>query len=317
MTKRQDIDRSGLTLILMGGWTAEADVSRNSGMACYDSAIRKGWTAECLEVERDIAQQLITRKPTRVFNALHGQMGEDGNIQGLLNLLEIPYTHSGVLASAIAMDKPATKAALSPHGIRFPDDLNITIDGDVMCIGHPNQPKFNAPVVIKPRNDGSSIGVMLIEDCTKLPPYSTWIQNPEQSAPQLMAEPMIPGRELTVAVLNGQPLTVTEITQSNHFYDYEAKYASGGSQHQLPADVPDHVAEQAMAWAALAHNVLGCRGVSRSDFRWDDDKDKLYMLEINTQPGMTATSLVPEQTAYCGTSMDDLVDQLLEAAQCD
>ena len=317
MTKRQDIDRSGLTLILMGGWTAEAEVSRNSGKACYDSAIRKGWTAECLEVERDIAQQLITRKPARVFNALHGQMGEDGNIQGLLNLLEIPYTHSGVLASAIAMDKPATKAALSPHGIRFPDDLNITIDGDVMCIGHPNQPKFNAPVVIKPRNDGSSIGVMLIEDCTKLPPYSTWIQNPEQSAPQLMAEPMIPGRELTVAVLNGQPLTVTEITQSNHFYDYEAKYASGGSQHQLPADVPDHVAEQAMAWAALAHNVLGCRGVSRSDFRWDDDKDKLYMLEINTQPGMTATSLVPEQTAYCGTSIDDLVDQLLEAAQCD
>ena len=268
-------------------------------------------------MERDIAQQLITRKPARVFNALHGQMGEDGNIQGLLNLLKIPYTHSGVLASAIAMDKPATKAALRPHGIRFPNDLTITIDGDVMCIGHPNQPKFNAPVVIKPRNDGSSIGVMLIEDCTKLPPYSTWIQNPEQSAPQLMAEPMIPGRELTVAVLNGQPLTVTEITQSNHFYDYEAKYASGGSQHQLPADVPDHVAEQAMAWAALAHNVLGCRGVSRSDFRWDDDKDKLYMLEINTQPGMTATSLVPEQTAYCGTSMDDLVDQLLEAAQCD
>ena len=317
MTNRQDIDRSGLTLILMGGWTAEAEVSRNSGKACYDSAIRKGWTAECLEVERDIAQQLITRKPARVFNALHGQMGEDGNIQGLLNLLEIPYTHSGVLASAIAMDKPATKAALSPHGIRFPDDLTITIDGDVMCIGHPNQPKFNAPVVIKPRNDGSSIGVMLIEDCTKLPPYSTWIQNPKQSAPQLMAEPMIPGRELTVAVLNGQPLTVTEITQSNHFYDYEAKYASGGSQHQLPADVPDHVTEQAMVWAALAHNVLGCRGVSRSDFRWDDDKDKLYMLEINTQPGMTATSLVPEQTAYCGTSMDDLVDQLLEAAQCD
>lgn len=309
-------DRSGLTLILMGGWTAEADVSRNSGKACYESALRKDWQAECLEVERDIAAQLIARKPARVFNALHGQIGEDGNIQGLLNLLQIPYTHSGVLASAIAMDKPSTKAALRPYGIRFPDDLTIVINGDDMIIqnqGDNNQ----GPVVIKPRNDGSSIGVMLIEDSSKLPPYSIWRQNPSQTAPQLMAEPMIPGRELTVAVLNGQPLTVTEITQSNTFYDYEAKYASGGSQHQLPADVPEQVARQAMAWAALAHDKLGCRGVSRSDFRWDDAKDDLYMLEINTQPGMTATSLVPEQTAYCGTSMDDLVDQLLEAAQCD
>ena len=304
-------DRSGLTLILMGGWTAEAEVSRHSGKACYESAIRKGWTAECLEVDRDIASQLIARKPKRVFNALHGQMGEDGNIQGLLNLLEIPYTHSGVLASAIAMDKPSTKAALKPHGIRFPDDLELTLSGDTMMVQQSGQ-DYQGPVVIKPRNDGSSIGVMLVEDCADLPPYSTW-----PGAPLLMAEPLIPGRELTVAVLNGKPLTVTEITQSNVFYDYEAKYASGGSQHQLPADVPDHVADQAMAWAALAHHTLGCRGVSRSDFRWDDEKDALYMLEINTQPGMTATSLVPEQTAFCGTSMDALVDQLLEAAQCD
>ena len=304
-------DRSGLTLILMGGWTAEAEVSRHSGKACYESAIRKGWTAECLEVDRDIASQLIARKPARVFNALHGQMGEDGNTQGLLNLLEIPYTHSGVLASAIAMDKPSTKAALKPHGIRFPDDLELILSGNTMIVQQSGQ-DYQGPVVIKPRNDGSSIGVMLVEDCADLPPYSTW-----PGAPLLMAEPLIPGRELTVAVLNGKPLTVTEITQSNVFYDYEAKYASGGSQHQLPADVPDHVADQAMAWAALAHHTLGCRGVSRSDFRWDDEKDALYMLEINTQPGMTATSLVPEQTAYCGTSMDALVDQLLEAAQCD
>ena len=299
-------DRSGLTLILMGGWTAEAEVSRNSGRACFESATRKGWTAECLEVERDIAAQLIAKKPARVFNALHGQMGEDGNIQGLLNLLEIPYTHSGVLASAIAMDKPATKSALRPYGIRFPDDLPLEVDGDEMRLDH------DGAVVIKPRNDGSSIGVMLIEDTSYLPPYSTW-----PAAPELMAEPMIPGRELTVAVLDDQPLMVTEITQNNVFYDYEAKYASGGSQHQLPANIPDHVADEAKAWAAKAHQVLGCRGVSRSDFRWDDGQDCLYMLEINTQPGMTATSLVPEQTAYCGTSMDDLVDQLLEAARCD
>jgi D-alanine-D-alanine ligase len=299
-------DRSGLTLILMGGWTAESDVSRSSGKACCESALRMGWQAECLEVDRNIAATLIERKPKRVFNALHGQIGEDGNIQGLLNLLNIPYTHSGLLASAIAMDKPTTKAVLRPHGIQFPDDLTMVFNGDDIRID------YDGPVVIKPCNDGSSIGVMLIEDTNNIPGYSTW-----PGAPALMAEPMIPGRELTVAVLNGEALTVTEITQQNQFYDYEAKYAAGGSKHQLPADVPQDVADQVMAWAATAHDVLRCRGVSRSDFRWNPDKNEIYMLEINTQPGMTSTSLVPEQTAYCGTSMDELIDLLLEAAQCD
>ncbi|MCE2516850.1 MAG: D-alanine--D-alanine ligase [Alphaproteobacteria bacterium] len=302
----RDIDRSGKTLILMGGWTAEAEVSRNSAAACLKSALKIGWDAECLEVTRHLAADLIAAKPARVFNALHGQMGEDGNVQGLLNLMEIPYTHSGLLASAIAMDKPATKNALRHLGIRFPDDLDFTINDDDIHVDH------DGPVVIKPRNDGSSIGVVITSSADEIPSYSTWPEGTD-----LMAEPMIPGRELTVAVLEGEPLTVTEITQGNAFYDYQAKYETGGSQHQLPADIPDDIFDQVMLWSSLAHRGLGCRGVSRSDFRWNDRSGEVFMLEINTQPGMTATSLVPEQAAYLGTSMDELVDQLLEVAQCD
>lgn len=298
--------KDGLTLILMGGWNAEADVSRNSGAACLKAARDAGWNAEALEVTKTIAEDLIRLKPERVFNALHGQMGEDGNIQGMLNLLDIPYTHSGLLASAIAMDKPATKAALADTDIAFPETLPLTINDDALDLDH------EGGVVIKPRNDGSSIGVHISPDGTDLPPYSFW---PEGTA--LMAEPMIPGRELTVAVLEGEPLTVTEITQSNDFYDYQAKYADGGSQHHLPADVPEDVFDTVMLWASLAHRHLGCRGVSRSDFRWNDATGEIFMLEINTQPGMTATSLVPEQAGHIGIPMDELVNQLLEAAQCD
>ena len=301
MTSRDD-----LTLVLMGGWTHEADVSRNSGLACHEAAKSAGWNAEMLEVDRDLPRILLEKQPARVFNALHGQVGEDGNIQGLLNLMQIPYTHSGLLASAIAMDKPATKNALTPLGIIFPDDLALSIDGDMLVV------ESDGPVVVKPRNDGSSVGVVLAENTDDLPPFSTWPEGTD-----LMAEPLIPGRELTVAVLDGEPLTVTEISQSNRFYDYEAKYSDGGSNHELPARVPAAVADLCMEWSSLAHRGLGCRGVSRADFRWDDKNDRLYMLEINTQPGMTRTSLVPEQAAYCGIPMVELVSGLLEAAQCD
>ncbi len=308
------IDRTGKTLILMGGWTAEAEVSRASGKACYEAAIAMGWNAECLEVTRNIAADLLAIKPARIFNALHGQMGEDGNIQGLLNLLGIPYTHSGLLASSIAMSKLATKDALKPLGIRFPETLPISIKGDCITAKH------NAPIILKPFNDGSSIGVVFAETDADIPPYSSWA-----GSPKLMAEPMIKGREITAAVLTGErggersseALTVTEITQDNDFYNYQAKYEIGGSQHQIPADIPKHVFNQAMNWAKTAHDALDCRGVSRSDFRWDDEKDQLYMLEINTQPGMTETSLVPEQAAYKGINMGELVTLLLEAAQCD
>ncbi len=304
------IDRLGKTLILMGGWTAEADVSRASGKACYEAAIAMGWTVECLEVTRDIAADLLAIKPARIFNALHGQMGEDGNIQGLLNLLNIPYTHSGLLASSIAMSKLATKDALKPLGIRFPETLPLSIKNDRITVEH------NAPIIIKPFNDGSSIGVVFAENDSDIPPYSSWA-----NSPKLMAEPMIKGREITAAVLTGElgneALTVTEITQDNDFYNYQAKYEIGGSKHQIPADIPTHIFSQAMDWAKAAHDALDCRGVSRSDFRWDDESDQLYMLEINTQPGMTQTSLVPEQAAYKGINMGELVTLLLEGAQCD
>jgi D-alanine-D-alanine ligase len=295
-----------LTLVLIGGWTAEAEVSRASGKACHKAACDDGWNAEMLEVERNLPEQLLRRRPSRIFNALHGQMGEDGNIQGMLNLMQIPYTHSGLLASAIAMDKPAAKNALSPLGIRFPDDVDFVIDDDKLLID------YDDPIVIKPRNDGSSVGVVLAESPDDIPPYGTWAESTD-----LMIEKLIPGRELTVAVLEGEPLTVTEISQSNRFYDYEAKYNQGGSSHELPAKIPGHVADLCMQWASMAHDGLGCRGVSRSDFRWNDEDDILYMLEINTQPGMTTTSLVPEQAAYCDISMVSLVTTLLEAAQCD
>ena len=296
-----------LTLVLNGGWTAEAEVSRDSGRACLAAAREDGWNAESLEVERDLPAKLLELKPARVFNALHGRMGEDGNVQGLLNLMDIPYTHSGLLASAIAMDKPASKDALTPLGIRFPKDIDFRVQDDRIEI-----PGNDGPVVVKPRNDGSSVGVVISEDQSGIPPASTWPGDTE-----LMVERFIPGRELTVAVFEGEPLTVTEITQSNQFYDYEAKYSEGGSSHQLPAEVPAEVFDCCMEWAGLAHRSLGCRGVSRSDFRWNDETDDLLMLEVNTQPGMTGTSLVPEQAAWCGIGMPELVTRLLEAAQCD
>ena len=295
-----------LTLVLMGGWTAEAEVSRNSGKACLDAAREAGWNAEGLEVGRDLPARLLELGPGRVFNALHGQMGEDGNVQGLLNMMDIPYTHSGLLASAIAMDKPASKTALAPLGIRFPEDIEFSVDGGRI------EPAEGGPVVVKPRNDGSSVGVAIAADAGAIPPVGNWPDGTE-----LMVERFVPGRELTVAVLEAGPLTVTEITQSNEFYDYEAKYSDGGSSHQLPADVPGDIFERCMEWAGLAHQGLGCRGVSRSDFRWDDGSGDLFMLEINTQPGMTGTSLVPEQAAHKGIAMPELVTTLLEAARCD
>jgi D-alanine-D-alanine ligase len=298
---------SGLTAFLMGGWTDEAEVSRNTAKACFDAAIAAGWDCELIEVDRDIANRLMQIRPARVFNALHGQMGEDGNIQGLLNLLNIPYTHSGVMASAIAMDKPMTKKVLAKSGIHFAEDIALTIHPDNRITT-----ETSGAIVIKPRNTGSSFGVSIVHDGGEMPRADHWPQGTK-----LIAERFIPGRELTVSVLHGEPLTVTEISQDNAFYDYEAKYAAGGSQHQLPADIDSTTFATAMAWAALAHKELECRGVSRSDFRFDDDTGALVMLEINTQPGMTSTSLVPEQAQFKGISMTELMTSLLEAAQCD
>ena len=304
------MDKSGITAFLMGGWGTEAAVSRATGKACMQAAVAAGWECMAIELDRNVANRLSDAKPARVFNALHGQFGEDGNIQGLLNTMGIPYTHSGQLASAIAMDKPVCKQVLADTDIIFPPNLCLRIKGGGVQIQHP------PPYVIKPRNDGSSVGVIIVaaddKRASKPFPLSHWAEGTE-----LMAEPYIAGRELTVAVLDGKPLTVTEIRQANAFYDYEAKYATGGSTHHLPAKIDGKIFDQAMAWAATAHTSLGCRGVSRADYRYDEASGQLYMLEINTQPGMTATSLLPEQARLQGIEMPQLITTLLEAAQCD
>ena len=292
--------------VLMGGWTSEASVSRVSASFCGQAARNAGWDAVEVEVDRDLPAKLREISPGRVFNALHGQIGEDGNVQGLLNIMNIPYTHSGLLASAIAMDKIMAKRLLAMAGIMVPQDLLLVEDSRVY-------PQDSSQAhVIKPRNDGSSVGVVIVKDGNEAPQRSHW-----ELETQLICEPFIPGRELTVTVLDGTALCVTEIKQENEFYDFDAKYAAGGSQHILPADIPEPVTLLACDWAERAYRTLGCRGVIRADYRWDEKNNQLYMLEINTVPGMTATSLVPEQARFIGLSGEELINHLLEMAQCD
>jgi len=292
--------------VLSGGWTSEAEVSRVSASFCAQAARRAGWDAVEIEVERDIAARLAEMRPARAFNALHGRIGEDGNIQGLLNIMDIPYTHSGLAASALAMDKPLAKRMLGDAGIDVPADLELLEDS------HVYPADFVGAHVIKPRNDGSSVGVVIMREDQDPPQRSIWRTDVE-----LMCEPYIEGRELTVSVLDGGALCVTEIHTDLTFYDYDAKYAPGGSRHTLPADIPQDVTDQACAWAEQAWLAFGCRGVMRADYRWDENAGRLFMLEINTQPGMTATSLVPEQARHIGMSGEELVNHLLERAQCD
>ena len=293
--------------VLMGGWTSEARVSRVTASFCGQAARNAGWDAVEIELDRNIAATLAEMKPARVFNALHGQIGEDGNIQGLLNIMNIPYTHSGLLASANAMDKVRAKRMLAEVGIAVPADLLLVEDS------HVYPADFTGAHVIKPRNDGSSVGVVIVKADSKSPPArSQWDIDTE-----LIAEPYIPSRELTVSVLDGTALCVTEIKPKVAFYDFNAKYAPGGSEHVLPANIPQDVTLQACDWAERAYRHFGCRGVIRADYRWDEDRSQLFMLEINTVPGMTATSLVPEQARFVGLSGEELVNHLLETAQCD
>jgi D-alanine-D-alanine ligase len=292
--------------VLMGGWTSEAAVSRVSASFCSKSARLAGWDAIEVELDRDIITKLEDIKPDRVFNALHGQIGEDGSVQGMLNILNIPYTHSGVLASATAMDKISSRLIFASIGIAVPPLLALEQNSHV----YPSD--YTGAHVIKPRNDGSSFGVVIVKEEDNAPERSLW---PAET--DLMAEIYIPGKELTVSVLDGRALCVTEIKVDEHFYDFNAKYKPGGSHHVLPADIPEHITNQACEWAERAFQILGCRGVARADYRWDEDADQLYMLEVNTQPGMTATSLTPEQAAFVGISGEELVNHLLEIAQCD
>jgi D-alanine-D-alanine ligase len=298
--------------VLMGGWSSEREVSLTSGRGCAAALGRLGYDVTTIDVSHDAAAlvKALTPKPDVVFNALHGRFGEDGNIQGLLNILEIPYTHSGLLASAIAMDKPMTRTVLSAQGLRFAEGKVVhradVLAGDVMA----------RPYVIKPINEGSSVGVRIVRPGDNSPfDAESWPFGDE-----VLVERFIAGRELTVGVMGDRALGVTEIRPRQGFYDYAAKYTEGKAEHLIPAPIVPEALEEAKSVAVAAHRGLGCRGVSRADFRYDDTKGEpgeLVLLEVNTQPGMTSLSLVPEQAAAVGISYDELVGWLVENASCD
>lgn len=297
--------------VLKGGWSPEREVSLNSGAETAKALREAGYDVYEIDVGRDVAARLAEAKPDAVFNALHGQWGEDGCVQGLLEVMGIPYTHSGVLASSLAMDKQRAKAVFEDAGIPSPVGKIVSrkeaAGGKIMP----------APYVIKPNAQGSSVGVFIIREGDNRPPAE--IASKEWSLGEdVLVEKFIPGRELTVAVMGDRALCVTEITTALAFYDYEAKYAAGGSKHVLPADLPDEVTQRCLDLALRAHRSLGCRGLSRADFRYDEsaDGEQLYCLEVNTQPGFTSTSLAPEQAAHLGISFPELCAWIVEDASC-
>ncbi|MEM7718390.1 MAG: D-alanine--D-alanine ligase [Pseudomonadota bacterium] len=293
--------------VLMGGPSAEREVSLSTGRECATALREAGYDVTELDAGPDIAGQLTSSPPGTVFNALHGRWGEDGCAQGILEWLRIPYTHSGVLASALAMDKTRSKAVFDDAGI--PVAASVIRSKDAISRAHVMEP----PYVVKPNNEGSSVGIYIVREAANGPPLIA-----EDMPDRLMVEAYVPGRELTVTVMGDRALCVTEIV-TDGWYDYHAKYAVGGSHHVLPARIPDEVKEACLSHAKTAHQVLGCRGVSRTDFRWDEARglDGLIVLETNTQPGMTPTSLVPEQAAHVGISFPELCDWIVKDASCD
>jgi D-alanine-D-alanine ligase len=292
--------------VLMGGWSAERDVSLVSGRAAAEALRERGHVVSEIDVGRDLALRLAQIRPDVVYNALHGRYGEDGTVQGLLEIMGIPYTHSGVLASALAMNKAMAKRLFEAAGLRCAEGVVIGIE-DLLRGGVPMDP----PYVVKPNGEGSSVGVKIVREASDRP----FDRNDWPYGPDVLVERYVEGRELTVGVLGERPLTITEIRPRQGFYDYFAKYTAHQADHLIPAPLPAAVAEEALDAALRAHRALGCRGVSRADFRFDEQD--LYLLEVNTQPGMTPLSLVPEQAAHVGIPFADLVEQLVEAAQCD
>ncbi|MDP3299842.1 MAG: D-alanine--D-alanine ligase [Phenylobacterium sp.] len=293
--------------VLLGGLSPEREVSLVSGAACADALERLGARVSRVDAGRDLAQRLTELKPDVCFNALHGEWGEDGCVQGVLETLGLPYTHSGVLASALAMDKAKAKAVLAAAGVTVPG--GGLFNRFEAAADHVMAP----PYVVKPNSQGSSVGVFLVFEGANRPPQElvapSWTFGEE-----VMIEPYIRGKELACGVMAGKAMTVTDIVPRTGFYDYEAKYGEGGSDHVIPADIPPHVFEKAMELSERAHAALGCRGVTRSDLRYDDINDILVLLEVNTQPGMTPTSLVPEQAAKLGVDFDQLVLWITEDA---
>ncbi|WP_291079163.1 D-alanine--D-alanine ligase [Hyphomonas sp.] len=295
--------------VIYGGWSSEREVSLTSGRKMAEAARAGGYDVVEIDAGRNLATQLAEAEPDVVLNGLHGPWGEDGCVQGVMEVMGLPYSHSGVLSSALAMDKLKSKAVFRQAGLPVAEDRKVT--RAEAAAAHPLKP----PYVIKPVAEGSSFGVLIVREGANGPAKELTGPN-WRYGDHLMAEEFIPGRELTVAVLGDRALAVTEITTLRDYYDFDAKYEAGGSQHVIPADLPAHVTEAAMEFALKAHQALGCRGATRSDFRYDDKRDRLVILETNTQPGMTPTSLVPEQAAFVGMSFEDLVAWMIEDASC-
>ncbi len=299
-------------VVLMGGWSSEREVSLTSGQGVADALRERGWTnVTTVDMDRNVAQVLTAIRPDVVFNALHGTPGEDGTVQGMLDLMQIPYTHSGLETSVIAIDKELTKMVLVPAGIRMPK-------GEVIASEtvHETDPMAR-PYVLKPVNEGSSVGVAIVTaEGNYGNPIGRDVEGPWLHYDHLLAEPFIKGHELTVAVVGGEPLCVTELKPKVGFYDYDSKYTDGLTEHICPAHIPDNIARAMMDMAARAHKVLGCKGASRSDFRWDEEHgaEGIYLLEVNTQPGMTPLSLVPEQARQRGIDYGELVERLIAEA---
>jgi D-alanine-D-alanine ligase len=291
--------------VLMGGWSAERPVSLTSGEGVAKALEERGHRVTRIDMDREVALRLHEVKPDVVFNALHGVPGEDGTVQGMMDLMGVPYTHSGLATSVIAIDKELTKHALVPHGIPMPGGR--IVNSEELYQGDP----LARPYVLKPVNEGSSVGVAIVTaEGNYGNPIGRETKGPWQEFEQLLAEPYIRGRELTAAVLGERALMVTELVPKSGFYDFDAKYTDGMTEHVCPAQIPENIARLCLEYALKAHQLLGCRGCSRSDFRWDDERGEegLFLLETNTQPGMTPLSLVPEQARHCGIEYGALVE---------
>ena len=286
-------------VVLMGGWSAEREVSLSSGNGVADALEKNGHQVTRVDMDRNVAQILTAIRPDVVFNALHGVPGEDGSVQGMLDLMQIPYTHSGLATSVIAIDKELTKHQLVPAGIPMPEGKVVSSASLYEADPLPR------PYVLKPVNEGSSVGVAIVTDDSNYGnPIGRDVTGPWQEFDELLAEPFIKGRELTTAVVGGKALCVTELKTAQGFYDYAAKYTEGLTQHVCPAEIPKDIENLCLDYALRAHQILGCKGTSRTDFRWDDEQGAagLFVLETNTQPGMTPLSLVPEQAKLMGIS---------------
>lgn len=297
--------------VLMGGWSSERPVSLMSGNGVADALERVGYKVSRVDMDRNLALTLAAMQPDVVFNALHGVPGEDGSVQGMLDLMGIKYTHSGMVTSVIAIDKELTKQRLVPNGIKMPK--GTIVDSESLYRGDP----LPRPYVLKPINEGSSVGVAIVKsDSNYGNPISRDAKGPWQEFETLVAEPFIKGRELTVAVLGGRALCVTELKPKSGFYDFDAKYTDGLTEHICPAQIPADIEQYMLDTALKAHQLLGCKGASRTDYRWDDELgiEGIFVLETNTQPGMTPLSSVPEQARQVGISYEQLVDIIVKEA---